>query len=103
MGKRENTEEASADESTKSSPPPPPPPSFVTLSKAAYFSFIRSYATYPKDLKVLGFNIKTLHLGHVAKSFALREPPSKIKDVDGNVRQKKKEKVKEGKSKDRKK
>ena len=89
---------------TEESSAKPAPPSFMSLSKAAYFSFIRSYATYPKDVKQLGFNIKTLHLGHVAKSFALREPPSKIKDVDGNIRQKKKKVIaKEGKPKNRRK
>lgn len=66
--------------------------SLMDASKAAYFSFIRSYATYPKELKRMGFNVKSLHLGHVAKSFALREPPSKMKDSSDNKTEKKKKK-----------
>lgn len=41
---------------------------------AAYQSFVRAYATYPSSLKDI-FRVKNLHLGHVAKSFALREAP----------------------------
>jgi len=73
----------------------------ATRSKAAYFSFIRSYATYPKELKRIGFNVPSLHLGHVAKSFALREPPSKMKDAQGNVKQEKKRKEKTRKDKNK--
>lgn len=46
-------------------------------SKKAYQSFIRAYSTYPADLKHI-FHIKSMHIGHVAKSFGLREAPSKI-------------------------
>ncbi|XP_071820778.1 ATP-dependent DNA helicase DDX31-like isoform X1 [Apostichopus japonicus] len=48
------------------------------LAQQAYHSFIRAYATYPSSLKHI-FHIKKLHLGHVAKSFGLREAPSKFK------------------------
>ncbi|KAK3698961.1 hypothetical protein QZH41_012833 [Actinostola sp. cb2023] len=43
-------------------------------AKKAYQSFVRSYATFPASLKHI-FHIKNLHLGHVAKAFALRDPP----------------------------
>ena len=43
----------------------------------AYQSFIRAYATYPSAVKRI-FHIRNLHLGHVAKSFALREPPGEL-------------------------
>ncbi|XP_028515848.1 probable ATP-dependent RNA helicase DDX31 isoform X2 [Exaiptasia diaphana] len=43
-------------------------------AKQAYQSFIRSYATFPSSLKHI-FHIKNLHLGHVAKAFALRDAP----------------------------
>uniref|UniRef100_A0A0A9YS49 ATP-dependent RNA helicase n=1 Tax=Lygus hesperus TaxID=30085 RepID=A0A0A9YS49_LYGHE len=43
----------------------------------AYKSWVRFYATYPKDLRVV-FDFKSLHLGHNAKSFALRDPPRAI-------------------------
>ncbi|KAJ8038619.1 putative ATP-dependent RNA helicase DDX31 [Holothuria leucospilota] len=51
----------------------------TNLAKKAYLSFIRAYATYPSSLKHI-FHIKKLHLGHVAKSFGLREAPSKFKN-----------------------
>jgi len=48
----------------------------------AFHSFTRAYATYPADLKRI-FHVKNLHLGHVAKSFALVETPSKISKLVG--------------------
>jgi len=49
----------------------------MALAKKAYLSFIRSYATYPKAMTdVLPF--KSLHLGHLAKSFALQESPKAL-------------------------
>ena len=47
------------------------------LSFPAYQSFVRAYATYPANLKSI-FHVKHLHLGHVAKSFGLREAPADI-------------------------
>jgi Domain of unknown function (DUF4217) len=52
------------------------------LVAAAYQSFVRSYATYTADMKKI-FHVKNLHLGHVAKSFALAEAPSKISEILG--------------------
>ena len=49
---------------------------------AAYQSFVRAYATYSSDMKKM-FHVKNLHLGHVAKSFALTEAPSKIAEILG--------------------
>ncbi|KAI8517836.1 ATPdependent RNA helicase, partial [Branchiostoma belcheri] len=42
-----------------------------------YQSFIRAYATFPSTLKHI-FHVKKLHLGHVAKSFGLRDAPGDI-------------------------
>ncbi|XP_002732540.2 ATP-dependent DNA helicase DDX31-like [Saccoglossus kowalevskii] len=50
---------------------------FQKLARSAYQSFTRAYATYPSEFKHI-FHIKRLHLGHVAKSFALREAPQAI-------------------------
>ena len=47
------------------------------LACQAYVSYIRSYASYPKDIRHI-FSFKALHLGHIAKSYALRDPPTKI-------------------------
>ncbi|XP_078366831.1 ATP-dependent DNA helicase DDX31-like isoform X2 [Oculina patagonica] len=49
----------------------------LNAAKTAYQSFVRAYATYPSSLKHI-FHIKNLHLGHVAKSFALREAPKEM-------------------------
>ncbi|GAB1601275.1 probable ATP-dependent RNA helicase DDX31 [Argonauta hians] len=49
----------------------------LDLAKKAFQSFVRSYSTYPKDLKHI-FHIKFLHTGHLAKSFGLRDAPSKL-------------------------
>ncbi|CAF94976.1 unnamed protein product [Tetraodon nigroviridis] len=40
-------------------------------------SFLRAYTTYPARLKHI-FHIRSLHLGHTAKSFALREAPQAL-------------------------
>ncbi|XP_058015440.1 probable ATP-dependent RNA helicase DDX31 isoform X1 [Ahaetulla prasina] len=51
-------------------------------AKKALQSFIRSYATYPANLKPI-FHIRALHLGHVAKSFGLRDAPGNLGAVAG--------------------
>ena len=49
----------------------------MKMAKDAYMTSVRAYATHPKEVrKVLG--VKKLHLGHFAKSFGLRDAPSKI-------------------------
>jgi ATP-dependent RNA helicase DDX31/DBP7 len=47
------------------------------LAADAYRSFLRAYARYPSAIKTI-FNVKVLHIGHVADSFGLREKPSMI-------------------------
>jgi len=50
------------------------------LAVQAYVSFVRSYASYPREARQV-FCFKDLHLGHCAKSFALRDPPRKITGI----------------------
>ncbi|KAM8934432.1 ATP-dependent DNA helicase DDX31 [Pelodytes ibericus] len=52
-------------------------PDSALWAKKALQSFVRSYATYPKSLKHI-FHIRSLHLGHVAKSFGLRDAPHNL-------------------------
>ncbi|XP_060065785.1 probable ATP-dependent RNA helicase DDX31 isoform X2 [Ylistrum balloti] len=52
------------------------------LAVKGFQSFVKAYATYPSELKSV-FHVKHLHLGHLAKSFGLRESPSKIKHPAG--------------------
>uniref|UniRef100_UPI00398F8D06 ATP-dependent DNA helicase DDX31 n=1 Tax=Pristiophorus japonicus TaxID=55135 RepID=UPI00398F8D06 len=49
-------------------------------AKKAFQSFIRAYATYPASLKQI-FHVKTLHLGHTAKSFGLRDAPQNLSNT----------------------
>jgi ATP-dependent RNA helicase DDX31/DBP7 len=46
-------------------------------ARDAFLSFTRGYTTFSKSLKQF-FNIHNLHLGHVARSFALKETPRTI-------------------------
>ncbi|XP_053328379.1 probable ATP-dependent RNA helicase DDX31 [Spea bombifrons] len=52
-------------------------PDAALSAKKALQSYIRSYATYPKSLKHI-FHVRSLHLGHVAKSFGLRDAPQNL-------------------------
>ncbi|XP_054545189.1 probable ATP-dependent RNA helicase DDX31 isoform X2 [Talpa occidentalis] len=47
------------------------------LTKSTLQSFIRAYTTYPRGLKHI-FHVRLLHLGHVAKSFGLRDAPRNL-------------------------
>ncbi|NXY83407.1 DDX31 helicase, partial [Alcedo cyanopectus] len=49
----------------------------VQWAKKALQSFLCAYTTYPRNLKHI-FHIKSLHLGHVAKSFGLRDAPQNL-------------------------
>ncbi|KAL4931634.1 putative ATP-dependent RNA helicase [Aspergillus undulatus] len=52
-------------------------PEALEMARRAYQSHIRAYATHVANERHI-FNIKELHLGHLAKSFALRDRPGKI-------------------------
>lgn len=58
--------------------------SLAEAARAAFVAFVRAYATYPSAVKHI-FHVKRLHLGHLSKSFALRETPSvaQSKDIKG--------------------
>lgn len=49
----------------------------ATAAKAAFTAHIRAYTTHTHGEKAI-FNFRELHLGHLAKAFALREPPGSI-------------------------
>ena len=50
---------------------------FSGLAKRAFQSHVRAYATHVATERQY-FNIKDLHLGHLAKSFGLRDKPSNV-------------------------
>merc|ERR1712150_328790 len=49
------------------------------LEKArnAFLSYVRAYPTKEKAVRHI-FSARAIHLGHVARSFALKEPPKKF-------------------------
>lgn len=49
----------------------------LELARKAFLSYIRAYPTKEKLIRHI-FAAKALHLGHVARSFALKEPPKKL-------------------------
>jgi len=49
----------------------------LAAARQAFRSFVRAYATHSSDTKGI-FSVQALHLGHVAKSFALRESPKAL-------------------------
>ncbi|KDQ57783.1 hypothetical protein JAAARDRAFT_130822 [Jaapia argillacea MUCL 33604] len=53
------------------------------LARKAFTSHMRAYATHPSDEKHI-FHIRHLHLGHLAKSFALRDAPSNFSGNHNN-------------------
>jgi ATP-dependent RNA helicase DDX31/DBP7 len=53
-------------------------PARLEAARRAFQSHIRAYATHVADERKY-FDIKALHLGHLAKAFALRERPSGMK------------------------
>ncbi|OBA23718.1 DEAD-domain-containing protein [Metschnikowia bicuspidata var. bicuspidata NRRL YB-4993] len=57
----------------------------ASLDKAlnAFVSHVRAYATHLSSERMY-FNVKLLHLGHLAKAFGLRETPKKLGRTTGN-------------------
>lgn len=62
--------------------------SLSQIARDAFLASVKAYASYPKDLKYSGIHQRALHLGHYARSFGLRDPPSKLaKDSIDNIRE----------------
>ncbi|KAK4139167.1 ATP-dependent RNA helicase DBP7, partial [Dichotomopilus funicola] len=62
---------------SKPSKPPAETNPLLLTARQAFRSHIRAYATHVRDERVY-FDITQLHLGHLAKSFGLRETPGGI-------------------------
>ncbi|KXS11630.1 DEAD-domain-containing protein [Gonapodya prolifera JEL478] len=52
-------------------------PELLKLSRSAYTAHLRAYSTHPAAQRSI-FHLRKLHLGHVAKSFGLRDSPGDI-------------------------
>ncbi|CZR64998.1 probable ATP-dependent RNA helicase dbp7 [Phialocephala subalpina] len=53
-------------------------PKYLEMARRGFQSHIRAYATHVANERHI-FNMQTLHLGHLAKAFALRDKPGSIK------------------------
>ncbi|KAI8907354.1 P-loop containing nucleoside triphosphate hydrolase protein [Gorgonomyces haynaldii] len=53
------------------------------MAQKAFTSAVRAYATHVQQERHI-FHIKKLHLGHLAKAFALRDPPQQLMAKIGN-------------------
>ncbi len=53
-------------------------PKYLEMARRGFQSHIRAYATHVASERHI-FNMQTLHLGHLAKAFALRDRPGSIK------------------------
>ncbi|KAF5321931.1 hypothetical protein D9619_001562 [Psilocybe cf. subviscida] len=60
------------------------------LARKGFLSHMRAYATHPSNEKHI-FHIRNLHMGHLAKAFALREAPKSVKVPGGTKTSKKAE------------
>ena len=49
----------------------------LEMARSAYTSYLRSYPTKEKAVRHI-FSARALHLGHIARSFALKEPPKAL-------------------------
>lgn len=61
----------------RTKPPEPSKINLMEMARHAFVSHIRAYPTREKLVRHV-FTSKALHLGHVARSFALKEPPKKL-------------------------
>lgn len=52
-------------------------PALTRLAIEAFRSFISAYSKHEHSTRNV-FDLHTLHLGHVARHFALKDPPSKM-------------------------
>jgi ATP-dependent RNA helicase DDX31/DBP7 len=72
------------------------------LAKRAFCSWVCAYTAHRGDLKRI-FMVKKLHLGHVAKSFALKQQPLLVgKSFQNQTKKRKRFEKKNGSSKTRK-
>jgi len=69
----------------------------VALARKAYLSHMRAYATHPSSEKHI-FHVRNLHLGHLAKSFALRDAPKSVSS-GASIKAPPREKIRERKPK----
>ncbi|QRW08268.1 DEAD/DEAH box helicase [Ceratobasidium sp. AG-Ba] len=65
----------------------------ASLARKAFQSHLRAYATHPSDEKEI-FHVRHLHLGHLAKAFALRDAPGSVSAKPKSAKSKPKKQTK---------
>ncbi|KAG9099238.1 ATP-dependent RNA helicase dbp7 [Ceratobasidium sp. UAMH 11750] len=65
----------------------------TTLARKAFQSHLRAYATHPSDEKNM-FHVRHLHLGHLAKAFALRDAPGSVSSKPKSTKPKSRKQIK---------
>jgi hypothetical protein len=58
----------------------------MELARTAFFSFLRAYSTKKEPSVRSIFSARALHLGHVARSFALKDPPKSLVSKQRNYK-----------------
>lgn len=77
-------------------------PKMKKMAQYAFCSWVRAYTAHRGELKRM-FMVKKLHLGHAAKSFALKEQPSLVgKSFQMQSKKRKRDQKQKGQSKKRK-
>ncbi|KAL8488131.1 hypothetical protein ACS0TY_023962 [Phlomoides rotata] len=76
-------------------------PKIKKLANDAFSSWVRAYTAHRGELKQI-FTLKKLHLGHVTKSFALKDQPSLVnKSIQKQLKKRKRDDQQKGKFKKR--
>lgn len=63
----------------------------LSMARDAFLSFLRAYPTKKETIVRSIFSSRALHLGHVAKSFALKEPPTSVASKNRGKKQQQQE------------
>jgi ATP-dependent RNA helicase DDX31/DBP7 len=67
----------------------------LVFAQKAFSSHVRAYTTHVASEKHI-FHIRKLHLGHLAKSFCLREAPQQLQSKLGVIAKNSKDQTKSG-------
>ena len=59
----------------------------VAKARQAFTSYMRAYPTKEKSVRHI-FSSRALHLGHIARSFALKDAPKTVMKASGNIKEK---------------
>jgi len=70
----------------------------LAMARDAFLSFLRAYSTKKEAVVRSIFSSRALHFGHIARSFALKEPPKSLVSKHKSKRKQHKEELQDGKA-----